>query len=441
MAEEKKKMSANLLSNLTQGKVAGVQNKLSGLQPRLADMQSKIAAQKDLIGQINPDAQYSGGHAQAVAGQKQELGQMEQNLAALQREKQGYESQIADPSSLLSGREKDIIGGAQFGEALLGDEGLGRLGTDPTMSGIGERFAELSKGYSSEEMLARKEKGLETIGAQNMAQQRALQAQLARAGVKGSAAGAQVRDVAVAGLQQKANLERDLLIQGREAERAGLQDYAEFSGEVKKFDLGQAAKEKDIILQSGMGYAQLGSAERTAKAQSEAAERAAASKAAAACFPENTLIELEDGQVAHIQTIAVGTKLKNGAIVQIIGEGRSDDFYLWNEIILTGKHCVKEKMGWCEVENASKAVKLDLPEQTVYNMYVTGNEISLYGSTVADFASLWTLGGLHAYIYNEYKKVRKFGLRNFKRMVASLGLGSSRKKALAPVRINTRERR
>lgn len=443
MAEEKK-LSARLTQQYTGGKVADIQSKLAALQPQMQDWQSKIAAQEQSISDIGGgtanEPHLSSRRMQTIEGRRTELSQMQQNLRNLQSQQSQYQSQLADPSSLLSDRERDQIRGATFGETLLGEEGLGRLGTDVTMQGIGERFKSLSKGFSSEEQLARREQALEGLQGQEQAQQRALQARLARAGVKGGQAGAQTRDLAIAGMQQRSNMERDLLIANREAEASGLRDYAKFTGEVKKFDLGQAAKEKDIVLQSAMGESQIGSSERVAKAQADASARAAASRSAAACFPAGTLVDMKDGKMA-IEDIEVGDELANGAYVQIVGEGSSNDFYLWRGTVVTGEHVVHDGTYWLKVKNATDAVSLDLPQQPVYNMYVEGNELTINENRVADFASLWTMGGINAWIYNGIKSVHRRGLRYFSKLVEKMGLGATPIKVTAKNRVRNEKRR
>jgi hypothetical protein len=197
-----------------------------------------------------------------------------------------YESAQKADQSTVSGRirkalgggitdqDKDIIRGSQFGEAVLGEEGLGRLGRDETMEAMEAQAAELAKGFSSEEMLARKEKGIEGIQGSVASQSRAAQAALARSGVKGQAAGAQLGNIAMSGVQARGNLERDLMIANREAQVQGLAAQRGVHQEAlanTKFDLSQAAKEKKMVLASGLGIAGLGASERGAKLSADAA--------------------------------------------------------------------------------------------------------------------------------------------------------------------------
>lgn len=166
---------------------------------------------------------------------------------------------------------KDIAAGTAFGESVVGEGDLGRLGTDPAMQAIEQRYKDMSQGFSSEEMVARREQMGQRIDQSTQGSSRAMQAALARAGVKGGAAGAKLADVQMGGLAQKAGMERDLLIANRQAQMEGLGAYASQVAGTRQFDLAQAAKEKNIALQSGLGFAQLGSGERAALLANEAA--------------------------------------------------------------------------------------------------------------------------------------------------------------------------
>jgi hypothetical protein len=102
---------------------------------------------------------------------------------------------------------------------------------------------------------------------------------MARAGVKGAAAGAQLGQVAAEGIQARGQLERDLLMAQRAAKGEGLAAQTGLVTGLKQFDIGQAAKEKDVALQAGLGIAGLGATERGAdKAAAAAKEAAKASK-------------------------------------------------------------------------------------------------------------------------------------------------------------------
>jgi len=424
------KLSDKMMRDLTGSQVTNAQQSLTTLQPQYQQLQDRLAQLRQEqvgIAQSGIDAP---GNRERYTSVNSDLANTENQIKSLQDQISRQQSIISDPSQLMTAQDRDFVKGAKFGESVLGDEGLGRLGTDSEMMNIKGRLEEFAKGMSSEEMLAKKEIALQDINKQNLGSQRALQARLAQAGVKGAIGGSQLRDVAIAGLQQKTNLERDLMLQGREMERAGVQDLATFTGEVKKFDLGQAAKEKDIVLQSGMGLQQMGVAERSAQAQAEAERAAAAARSAAACFPKGTLVGTKYG-LKPIEEIKPMDILHDGAIVQIVGKGVSDDLYKWRDIIITGEHCVLEDSGWLEVRHSKEAVKIDSPMIEVYNIFVTGHKLHVKGQVVADFASLYTLGGINAVINNQMQRLRKRGLSAISRVVEKVGMAISKIRDIA----------
>jgi hypothetical protein len=302
-----------------------------------------------------------------------------------------------------AGRGKDIVEGAQFGEAVLGKEGLGILGDasqfqtqdDGTMAAMKAQAAELAKGFSSEEMLARKEKGIEEIQGSAAAQSRAMQAQLARSGVKGMAAGQQLGNIAMAGIEARGNLERDLMIANREAQMQGLQQLSGIHGQdiaaqqfnvgqalgVKKFDLSQAAKEKDIALQAGLGFAQMGSTERAAELNRQAQVKAARAGRQKSCFIEGTMIEMNDGSYKKIEEIELGDVIRGGIVYSIVSS-LATEIYLYNGVAVTGNHAVREE-SWKRIKDTN-AEKFEgvFP---VYNLGTSQHRIFTQGIEFADF--------------------------------------------------------
>lgn len=206
------------------------------------------------------------------------LSGLQGSVASSQANISAQNAKLADPeSNITKPMTKDVLEGSRFGEAVLGDEGLGRAGDNADVQQGLNQLREQSKGFSGAESLARKEQALGGIATATQGQQRSLQSSLARAGVRGGAAGKQIGDVASQGIQSRANAEQQLLIQGEEAARAGTSKFIGAAGTLSSFDLGQAAKEKAIVLQSGLGFAQMGAAERGAKLQADASAAAAAS--------------------------------------------------------------------------------------------------------------------------------------------------------------------
>jgi hypothetical protein len=277
---------------------------------------------------------------------------------------------------------QDVVKGAQFGEAVIG-EGLGRMGDDDTIKALEAQAAELAKGFSSEEMQARKEKGLEAITSGTQAQSRAAQAALARSGVKGQAAGSQLGQIALGGVQARGNLERDLIIANREAQMQGFQTQAELTTGIRQFDISQAAKEKDIALQAGLGFAGLGATERGAKAATEAQVKAAkASKSS--CFIEGTEILMEDGSLKKIEDIMLADKLAGGGIVYSLFKSLVTEIYEYKNNLVTGGHAVLEEGKWIRVEDSVKAFKQE-GIFAVYNLSNENHRIIVNGTEFADY--------------------------------------------------------
>lgn len=170
---------------------------------------------------------------------------------------------------------KDSAAGAELAKDVIGD-GLGRLAGQEGIENSRKLLREQAAGPSSQEMEAKREASLEQLQAGQQSAQRNLQSSLAGSGVKGGAAGAQLARLAAAGITDRRRLERDLSADqaGRQAQAVG--NLAQFETATSQFDLAQAAKEKNLDIQTRLGYAELGSAERASVRMAEATEKAAA---------------------------------------------------------------------------------------------------------------------------------------------------------------------
>ena len=205
--------------------------------------------------------------------------------------------------------------GRALAEEVIGPEGLERLGADPAvkeaeamkkaMIGRMEEQTARQRGLTgryekmAEEGIAPAEQqAIKTKMAQQMmqAQQQAgLRLGGALGGAQGAAAAAQQRSLMAQGMQARAGIERDIFLASEAAKRSGLAgmgtalgaeraalagetgalaDYTTTLGGIRQFDIGQAAKERDIRLQAITGYEGMASAERMAKLQGEAAKAA-----------------------------------------------------------------------------------------------------------------------------------------------------------------------
>lgn len=307
---------------------------------------------------------------------------------------------------------QDIIAGTKFGESVVGEGDLGRLGQSADIQKGLDVLRQGAEGFSSAEATARRERALENIGQQTRGSSRALQAALARAGVKGGAAGAQLRDVELGGLQQRANVERDLFLAGEDARRSGARDLIQASSNIGKFDLGQAAREKNIALQSGLGFAQLGTAERAAFLSSQAASKAAAARSSAVggggaggalsggliggligggggaiagavggifCHEENTMVRMSDGSLKKIKDLRLGDETLLGGKVTLKGDMlNEEEIYEYAGEFVTGSHFIVEDNIWLRVDqskNGKRREDMDncvtCPIETENSIYVT----------------------------------------------------------------------
>lgn len=183
----------------------------------------------------------------------------------------------------------DIREGVKLGEELIPEGFLGRMGERSEIKSSMARLQDLSQGMGAKETEARRAQAFEGIDQATGSQSRALQASLARAGVKGGVAGAQLRDTAIGGIQAKSNVERDLFLQDRSARVAGLDRLTKAQGAVASFDIGKQAEENKLKLQSGVLFAGIGASERggslasktaieSAKLSADASAQAAASQ-------------------------------------------------------------------------------------------------------------------------------------------------------------------
>lgn len=182
----------------------------------------------------------------------------------------------------------DIASGIDAGQGILGADGLGRLGGDEQILGVLDQFEDIANnGLSTKELEGKRAQAFQGIDRNTQTSLRGLQGRLARSGVKGGIAAKALLQAQGQGDAQKGNVERDLFLESASIQRQGLKDFSQRLGNVKQFDLAQRAKEKDLLLQSGLGVAKLGSGERNAERQAAAARDAArvqaeATKAAAA---------------------------------------------------------------------------------------------------------------------------------------------------------------
>ena len=187
--------------------------------------------------------------------------------------------------------------GVKKAEEILGPDGLQRLGTDKDVQeslsmkkgdvsrqrGMTSRFERMAE----EGMSPAAREAMRTKMARQMSQAEQMAGFRmggALGGARGASAAAQQRSLVAQGMMGRANIQRDIFLQNEQAKVQGLQGmaqslaqeraatgaYTSSLGEVKTFDIGQAAAEKELKASLGMQYEQMASAERAAEKAAQA---------------------------------------------------------------------------------------------------------------------------------------------------------------------------
>jgi hypothetical protein len=176
-------------------------------------------------------------------------------------------------------RKRDFAEGLKKGKELIGEGTLGRLGTDPAIAQALEMQRKRLGGLTGAEMQAERDvAGAGINRATELARRRLASAQ-AQAGLRGATAAGQQADVLRSGIEQQSNLERQLMMGQRAAQREAISDVLGSGAQAKQFDISQAARERFGQLQTALGFQQLGVSERAGVAANQAS--VAAAKAAA----------------------------------------------------------------------------------------------------------------------------------------------------------------
>lgn len=140
--------------------------------------------------------------------------------------------------------------GVAEADRLIGD-GLYRAGDDEDVQGILDTFKDQAQGLSAKENRAIREKSIQGISSTAQSQSRGLLAKFASAGIKGGAAGAGLRDVALGAVSQRRQAENDLLIQNVDYKIRGAAKYGSALSSVKAFD--DAQDKTELSLRSAYG--------------------------------------------------------------------------------------------------------------------------------------------------------------------------------------------
>lgn len=381
--------------------------------------------------------------------------------ASIQGMKDKKALEEADKKIAATKKVGDFDKGRDRAIEILGEEGLGRLGEDKDIQETMEETKQFRKkqeevtGLAKEQLTRQQgltgryekmadegidssvQEAMRSKMAQQMsqaAQMAGLKAGSAMGGMRGASSGAQARSMMGQAMGQRAGIERDIFLESEAAkerglkgmsgalqaeqgaiagigagvagERAALGDYRQALGQVKTFDIGQAAAEKELIGSMGMQYEQLAQADRAAKMAADAQIKAGKAQ----CFLPGTLISMSDGTAKKIEDLLPGDTIKHGGNVEVVGKALQQVFFSWNDILLGQGHCVKEVNGWVDVDYADSSTKVVLSKPTtVYNIVCENNKMQVAGKEdflVGDYISA-TDKSIWSKIYVPYKKLKR----------------------------------
>ena len=185
-------------------------------------------------------------------------------------------------------------------------------------------------------------------------------------------------------MAQKADVSRDLFLKSEQMKREGLKEYSSRLGDIKTFDLGQEASEKNMVLSTGLGLTSIGSSERAAKYAAEQQRLAAQARAnSGGCFLGNTMVKLKDGSEKPIKAIAIGDELETGMVTGVLAFARQEVIYNVNNVFVSGSHCVFSPEGWTTVQELGVPAVVT-SDDYVYSLTTTGGTLLLNGTLFAD---------------------------------------------------------
>lgn len=321
-------MASNYVKNYQrqqQQTQAGRNSEIKKLEQQKMQNQATFDASRS---STNPMEGFSDNRVQRRQRQQQKQNELNQFNAG-QKALDDQISSLKNPQ--LSAKEKGI----QTGLEILGPDGLERMGDDRDVQEVLRRKKKIAdEGISSAEREQMRARMAQQMGqAQQMA---GFQLGGALGGAKGAGVAAQQRSLAAQGLAARAGIESDIFLAQESAKRQGLESYASSLGEVKTFDIGQAAKERDIMFQSIMGYEQMESAEKAAQMQADAA-----AKRSGGCHIAGTKVLMADHTYKNIEDIKIGDEVMLGGKVMGCGSLLSNEtFYTLNDEVFTQSHLV-----------------------------------------------------------------------------------------------------
>lgn len=273
--------------------------------------------------------------------------------------------------------------GMKLASTIIGPDGLERLSDDRDIQEVLSR----KKKIADEGIGLAEREAMRT----NMAQQMGQAAQMAGfqmggslGGAKGAGIAAQMRSMNQANMMAQAGIERDIFLQNEQVKRSGLESYSSSLGDVKTFDIGQAAKERDIIQSSIMGYEQMDSAERAARIAADAEVK----KAKAQCHAKGTKVLMSDETYKNVEDIQVGDEVMYGG--KVLGRGEvfaREDMYTLNGEFFSASHLVfNETQGiYMRADESSQCKKVDSKEDFVVYPMITENNCYFTSFMSGDF--------------------------------------------------------
>ena len=228
------------------------------------------------------------------------------------------------------------------------------------------------------------------------------QAQLNQQRLTSQAQLRQQGQISQAELRQQQAISAEQLQQGRITQQFdALRGQSELLTGIATFDLGQAAREKDILLQAGLGFAQIGSAERTGEKQADAV----AQQQPVECFLPGQKVLMEDGSTKNIEDLEPNDMVAEGGRVQMVGYGIAHQFCDYNGVKITPGHAVHDGTGWVEVQHISPVTIMHPKGTKVYNVVTDNHKLIVENQLVGDYYEPHGIDGLKGLVYNMYKKI------------------------------------
>ena len=153
--------------------------------------------------------------------------------------------------------------GQQLSKDMLGPEGLRETEALKTvmekrkqnLEGFDQKEMSTMKNQMARQMLQREQQASQQLGA-------------SLGGAKGAGAAAQKRQLMEAGMQGRANIERDLFLKQEGAKREALNKYEDTA----QFDVGQKGKEVEFQTTMGLGFEGIQAQKEATQAQLDALE-------------------------------------------------------------------------------------------------------------------------------------------------------------------------